>query len=82
MTFGSSSWLMTSGSVVSVAPSAEQREYGLVVRVMTDIPNDDGFLKSQMTGYAKITGRDMPVWEAFSRMLVRYFKIEMWSWIP
>jgi multidrug resistance efflux pump len=70
------------GSVVSIAPSAEPREYGLIVRVMTDIPNDDGFLKSQMTGYAKIASRDMPVWEAFSRMLMRFFKIEMWSWIP
>jgi multidrug resistance efflux pump len=70
------------GSVFSIAPSAEQREYGLIVRVMTDIPNDDGFLKSQMTGYAKIASRDMPVWEAFSRMLMRFFNIEMWSWIP
>jgi len=73
---------IVTGEVVSVAPAAEQREYGLVVRVKTEVPNVDGFLKSQMSGYAKIEGAEMPVWEAFTRMFVRFFRIEIWSWIP
>jgi multidrug resistance efflux pump len=70
------------GNVVAIAPIAEEREYGLVVRVMTNIPNDDGLLKPKMTGYGKIHGSSMPVWEAYSRMIMRFFRIEIWSWIP
>lgn len=70
------------GRVVGIAPVAEPREFGEVVRVTTEVPNADGFLKSGMTGYAKIEGSEMPVWEAFTRMFVRFFRVEFWSWIP
>ncbi len=70
------------GAVVAIAPIAEEREYGLVVRVMTNISNEDGLLKPKMTGYGKIHGSSMPVWEAYSRMIMRFFRIEIWSWIP
>jgi multidrug resistance efflux pump len=70
------------GNVVAIAPSAEERDYGFVVRVTIDVPNPDQQLKSNMTGYAKVAGEEMYVWQAFSRMLVRFFRIEMWSWIP
>ena len=70
------------GEVIGVAPVAEPREFGEIVRVKTQVPNADGFLKSGMTGYAKIEGAEMPVWEAFTRLFVRFFRIEFWSWIP
>ncbi len=70
------------GRVVAIAPNAEEREYGKVVRVMTEVPNDDQSLRPEMTGYSKITGSEMPVWRAYSRMLARFFVIEVWSWIP
>ena len=70
------------GTVVAIAPTAEAREFGMVVRVLTDIPNGTGMLKPNMTGYAKIEGAEMPVWEAYSRMIMRFFRIEIWSWIP
>jgi multidrug resistance efflux pump len=70
------------GKVVEIAPVAEPREFGEIVRVTTEVPNEDGFLKSGMTGYGKIEGSEMPVWEAFTRLFVRFFRIEFWSWIP
>lgn len=70
------------GEVVEIAPVAEPREFGEIVRVTTQVPNADGFLKSGMTGYAKIEGSEMPVWQAFTRLFVRFFRIEFWSWIP
>ena len=70
------------GKVVAIAPVAEKMNYGLVVRVKTEVPNDGGILKSEMTGYAKIEGSEMPVWEAFTRIFVRFFRVEVWSWIP
>jgi multidrug resistance efflux pump len=70
------------GLVTDIAPVANMQQYGLAVRVISDIPNPDGALKSQMTGYAKIQGPEMRAWEAFTRMLRRFFLIEFWSWIP
>ncbi|QIB35175.1 HlyD family efflux transporter periplasmic adaptor subunit [Ancylobacter pratisalsi] len=70
------------GKVVSIAPAAEKRSYGMVVRVKATIPNDDGALKSGMTGYAKIDGEQMMTWQAFLRFLMRFFQVEVWSWIP
>lgn len=73
---------MVMGVLSSIAPSADSREYGKIVRVNAEIPNPDGFLKSEMTGYAKIEGPQVRVWEAYSRLFVRFFQVEVWSWIP
>ncbi len=53
-----------------------------VVRVVTLIDNPDGSLKGQMTGYAKIIAGHEPVIVAFTRALVRFVMLEMWSWLP
>lgn len=52
------------------------------VRVITEIPNPDGLLKTDMTGYAKITTGDRPVWDVLFRPIIRWFKVEVWYWIP
>lgn len=70
------------GTVVSIAPSAETEEFGRVVRVKTQFPNEQGFFRPEMTGFAKIEGAEMKTWEAFSRLIVRFFQIEVWGWIP
>ena len=70
------------GTVVAVSPSAEKRDYGQVVRVRTDLPNADGLLRSQMTGYGKVEGPTVPVWKAFLQLFIRFFRVEVWSWIP
>jgi multidrug efflux pump subunit AcrA (membrane-fusion protein) len=80
------SWALSedprTGTVVAIAPLAEDRGYGRVVRVSTDIPNADGLLRPGMTGYAKIEGPEMPLWRAYTRMFMRFFLVEVWSWIP
>ncbi|MCU0838483.1 MAG: efflux RND transporter periplasmic adaptor subunit [Rhodospirillales bacterium] len=70
------------GAVTGIAPAVDVREFGSVVRVNADIPNDEGELKSGMTGYAKIAGGEMPVWRAYLSLFVRFFDVEVWSWIP
>jgi multidrug resistance efflux pump len=71
-----------SGVVVGIAPVAKEDAYGQFVRVLTEVPNGDGYLKAGMTGYAKIAGPRIPVWDAFTRMIQRFFQVEVWSWIP
>lgn len=70
------------GTVVAIAPVAQEQEFGRIVRVTTELPNPDGTLRSGMTGYGKIAVGEKPVWQAFGRLLIRFVTIEMWSWIP
>jgi multidrug resistance efflux pump len=70
------------GVVTSVSPAAEERDYGQVVRAKASIPNTDAFLRPGMTGYAKLDGQEMRVWEAYLRFFIRFFTVEVWSWIP
>ena len=59
-------------------PGASMR----VLRVVTEVPNPDGRLKSDMTGYAKIAAGDRPLWDVIFRPLVRWIRVKVWSWIP
>lgn len=58
------------------------REKGKVVRVLSEVDNPKGVLKTDMTGYAKIESTWQPVGIAYSRWLVRFLFVEVWSWIP
>lgn len=70
------------GVVTEIAPQATEETYGNVVMVIAVLPNADLALKTGMTGYAKIQGNDTRVGAAFTRALVRFFLIEIWSWLP
>jgi multidrug efflux pump subunit AcrA (membrane-fusion protein) len=70
------------GTVTEIAPAAQTRPYGTVVRVRASIPNEEANLRPAVTGYAKIDGDDLRVWEAFLGRIIRVVRIEMWSWIP
>jgi putative peptide zinc metalloprotease protein len=58
------------------------RKEGKVVRVLSELPNADGFLKTETTGYAKIECKSKPVIAAFTTWFVRFILVEVWSWIP
>ena len=70
------------GQVVALAPLAEDQDLGRIVRVKTQFENTGGFFRPGMTGFAKIDGETMPVWAAFTRLFDRFFRIEVWGWIP
>lgn len=67
-----------SGDTVTVAEDAA----GRMLNVIVELPNWEGRLRPGMTGYAKIDGTTMPLAAAFSRSLIRFFKVEVWSWLP
>jgi multidrug efflux pump subunit AcrA (membrane-fusion protein) len=52
------------------------------VRVVAEIKNPDLRLKSQLTGYAKIKTTWIPVWLVLSRLLIRWFAVQFWYWLP
>jgi multidrug resistance efflux pump len=55
---------------------------GKVVRVLSEFPKNGDAIKTDMTGYAKIETEFLPVGIAFTRWLVRFVYVEVWSWIP
>ena len=57
-------------------------DQGQVIRVISELAETDGLLYTDMTGYAKIHGEYMPLGVAFTRWLVRFALVEVWSWIP
>lgn len=72
------------GVVSRIAPKAEERPYGRVIRVIVELPGPgpSAVLAVNMTGEGKIAVGNRPVWEVFTRTLTRFFTIELWSWVP
>lgn len=76
------------GKVVSITPSADNStttgdlSSEPVVKVLVEIPDGKHLFKTGMTGYAKIEGPMKPFIVAFSSPIVRFFQIEIWSWLP
>jgi putative peptide zinc metalloprotease protein len=79
------------GKVVSIQPNAvsdtatntaNNSQQERVINVIVDIPNTEKSLKAGMTGYAKIEGKTLPVIVAFTRPIVRFIQVEVWSWLP
>jgi RND family efflux transporter MFP subunit len=70
------------GGVTEIAPAAQSRQHGQMVRVRASLSNPGDSLRPAMSGYAKIDGENMRVWEAFTRRILRVIRVEIWSWIP
>lgn len=70
------------GQVRSIAPAAENGEYGRIVRVQMVVQDPDNRLKTGMTGNAKVDAGWQPLIVVFTKALVRFLMVEVWSWIP
>jgi putative peptide zinc metalloprotease protein len=53
-----------------------------IVPVLAEISNPDGLFRSEMTGYAKISAGWQPIGYAFFHPVIRFIKVQVWSWIP
>ena len=71
-----------SGKVALIDHNVTPKSTGNVIKVQATIDNDEGLLRTGMAGRAKVLGSSMPVWQAFSRAIVRFVKVQVWSWIP
>ena len=69
--------------MTAIAATAMEQEDGLnrkVVRVSTEVENSDLALKPEMTGHGKIYVGKRRLIEIVSRGLVRFLRVEFWSW--
>jgi putative peptide zinc metalloprotease protein len=70
------------GKVALIDPNITTKPTGTYVYVLVTVDNPEGKLKTAMSGEAKIDGVTIPVWEAFTQAVVRFFTVQVWSWIP
>jgi putative peptide zinc metalloprotease protein len=68
--------------VTTIDRNVTKEETGTTLKVIATIDNHDKELNTGMTGAAKIQGETMPVWKAFSQAVIRFVKVQVWSWIP
>jgi putative peptide zinc metalloprotease protein len=72
------------GKVIMIAPvatkAAEEWINDRTVLVTTQLDNTKGLLKPEMTGNGKIYCGEYRVIDLLTRRLVRYFRVEFWSW--
>jgi len=70
------------GIVTEIDPKITEKKSGRFIKVITLIDNQDGKLQAGMTGYAKISSQSMPPWRIITLAFLRFFKVEVWSWLP
>ena len=71
------------GSVAAIAPVATKPEDWKAERtilVTTQLDNSSQLLKPEMTGHAKIYCGRQRLIDLVGRRLVRYIRVEFWSW--
>lgn len=68
--------------VQTIHPATIETNFGRFVITECTLSNENDEFKTGMTGFAKIAGDDMFVVIAFSRAIVRFFRVEVWSWLP
>ena len=70
------------GRVDFIAPVAETVGTERFVKVRTELPNEDGALKAEMTGVAKIHAGRRLVIQLMTRRIVRWIRTEFWDILP
>ncbi|MGH7567870.1 MAG: PqqD family peptide modification chaperone [Gemmatimonadales bacterium] len=70
------------GRVTAIAPAAGDVPgmRGKFVKVTIELPNPEGRLKPQMSGYARIYCGERPALDALTRRFRRFIRVEFWSW--
>jgi multidrug efflux pump subunit AcrA (membrane-fusion protein) len=70
------------GQVVSIQPSSLATDLGQFYLIQIALKNTGLSYRPGMTGYAKIYSGWRPVGEILTRPIVRFIRVEFWSWLP
>jgi len=71
------------GEVLSIEPVTANSELLRVVQVLVRIRDEGQFpFKAGMTGFAKIKVGYRPLGYLLLRPIIRFFQVEVWSWLP
>lgn len=76
---------MARGGEIETSPAARTPDKvgsGGFLRVTAALSDVGAGLRGGMTGYAKISGPEMTMGEAWLRLGERFLTVELWSWVP
>jgi len=71
------------GKVISTSPVGIQSTNGIAQRhfiVVTELENSTRLLRPEMTGNAKISCGNRHLYQIVFRRLIRFIRVEFWSW--
>ncbi|MEK6675786.1 MAG: HlyD family efflux transporter periplasmic adaptor subunit [Planctomycetota bacterium] len=60
----------------------QQNEETRCIKVFVDLDPGQVTLRSGMTGFASVVIREDRFWRAISRSVLRFIRVEAWSWLP
>jgi len=70
------------GKVTTIDRNVTAKSFGNVVKVIATFDNKDALLRTGMAGQAKVASVSMPVWKAFTHSIIRFVRLQLWSWVP
>lgn len=70
------------GRVSQIDRNITDNKSGTWVNVIALLENKDGRLHTGATGEAKIGPVTLPVWQAFTLSIERFFLVDVWGWLP
>jgi putative peptide zinc metalloprotease protein len=73
-------WISFYGKVSKISHQAEQGKFKNIFLVTSKVPNPELRLKPGMSGQAKIYCGKRSIFNLLTRRLVRYLRVEVWSW--
>jgi multidrug efflux pump subunit AcrA (membrane-fusion protein) len=65
-----------------LAKASADREPNRRLRICVDLDPPAEPVVPGMTGYARIVLEDGLFWQALARPVLRFFRVEVWSWLP
>lgn len=66
----------------SLAQNALARNDDQYVRVYAQLEEPPGGLLPELAGYARVVVDEGNFWQAVARPIVRFFRVDVWSWLP
>ncbi len=70
------------GKVAAIEPATSEEEYGLVFIIRIKIVEPGFKLRPGMSGFGKIDIGKKPLIVSLTTPIMRYIKVEVWSWFP
>ncbi len=70
------------GQLLAIEPTGTPSLTGQTFRLLIELAAEDRLLTPGMSGYGKVTSGTKPLYLQLARPLIRFFAIEVWSWLP
>lgn len=68
-------------TVTTINPDVAEIDGKKMVTMIISFKENKSLLKSGLSGFAKVDGGHMMVWEALTRSIYRFITVELWAWV-